>query len=50
MVIMTSMTMFSISEQIDRLKQDVLNGELPTWYAYQEIDRLENMMRGKQDG
>lgn len=35
----------SIKEKIEQLKLDAYNGEIPTWYAYQEIDRLLSLIR-----
>lgn len=40
--------MYNIEERIESLKMDAINGDIPTWYAYQEINRLEQI-RDKQD-
>ena len=32
-----------ITSRIEELKLDAIRGEIPTWYAYEEIDRLENL-------
>jgi len=37
-----------VMARVDDLKMEALNGDIPTWLAYQEIDRLMSMLeKGK---
>lgn len=33
----------SIRKRIKELEKETIDGNIPTWYAYQEIDRLEQL-------
>ena len=33
-----------IVNRINELKMEAIQGFIPTWYAYQEIDRLEKLI------
>lgn len=35
-------------QQIESLKTSAYNGEIPTWYAYMEIERLQNIISERE--
>lgn len=43
------MSYMDIEIRIEQLKYDAYNGDIPTWYAFQEIDRLEKMLESLRD-